>query len=351
MNQSTKKFLTWSTLGLGAALSLRAALRWKRSIDLRGRTAVITGGSRGLGLVLARELARERMKLVICARDEEELERARAHLARSGADVLAIPCDVTDAGAVSSMIQTVLDRFGAVDLLINNAGVIEVGPLEVMSQSDFEHTINTHFWGPLHAMTAVIPSMKARGFGRIANISSLGGRIAVPHLMPYCASKFALAGLSEGMRAELLKDGIHVTTVFPGLMRTGSHVNAEFKGRHRIEYALFSISDSIPLFSISAEKAARKIVDAVRHGDPEAVIGLPAKFFVWLHGNFPGFVMDFGGLLNQILPGPGNSQGRTFSGKESASWIAPSILTALGDAASVRNNESAPYLPNGYSRN
>ena len=90
--------------------------------------------------------------------------------------------------------------------------------------------------------------MKRRGGGRIINIASIGGKIAVPHLLPYVASKFALVGLSEGLRAELARDRIYVTTVSPGLMRTGSHLNALFKGQHKKEFALFSVANASPLF-------------------------------------------------------------------------------------------------------
>jgi short-subunit dehydrogenase len=101
-----------------------------------------------------------------------------------------------------------------------------------------------HFWAPFYAMQAVLPQMRERGAGRIVNISSIGGKVAVPHLAPYCASKFALVGLSKAMRIELAKDNIFVTTVCPGLMRTGSHVNAVFKGQNEKEFAWFSIGNA-----------------------------------------------------------------------------------------------------------
>jgi len=149
------------------------------------------------------------------------------------------------------------------------------------------------------------------------------------------------------MRAELIKGGIHVTTVFPGLMRTGSHVNATFKGRHRIEYALFSISDTLPLFSTSAEYVARQIISAVRHGDPEVVVGLSAKMAVWMHGMGLGLFADLGCLLNRLLPSSGGIQTQVISGRESPSWLSPSILTSLSDAVWARHNEMAPYFQEG----
>src|SRR5204863_2590958 len=128
----------------------------------------------------------------------------------------------------------------------------------------------------VHTTLDVMPDMRARREGRIVNISSIGGKVSVPHLLPYSASKFALVGLSEGLRAELAKDGIVVTTVCPGLMRTGSPRNAQFKGQHRAEYAWFTLSDSMPFFSQSAERAARQILSACRHGEAEVVLSLPA---------------------------------------------------------------------------
>ena len=119
--------------------------------------------------------------------------------------------------------------------------------------------------------------MRRRGFGRIVNITSIGGRVAVPHLAPYSASKFALTGLSDAVRAELAPYGIRVTTVSPGLMRTGSPVNAQVKGQHEAEYAWFAIADSLPGFSIVGRARRRQILSACRYGDPELTITLPAR--------------------------------------------------------------------------
>lgn len=141
-----------------------------------------------------------------------------------------------------------------------------------MTLKDYEDAMKTHFWGPLYAMMAVLPEMRARRAGRIVNISSIGGKVGVPHLAPYCASKFPLTGLSQALHAELATDGIKVTNVCPGLMRTGSPRNATFKGQHRAEYAWFTISDSLPFTSISAERAARQILAACKRGEAEVVL-------------------------------------------------------------------------------
>src|SRR5688500_18964464 len=251
------------TIGIAApvaAIALVAGAKLLRQLtrySFADKVVLITGGSRGLGLVLARELAARGAKIAICARDDDELSRAREDLTARGAEVFDAVCDVREQTEVNKLISDVRWRFGRIDVLINNAGVIQVGPLETQTQLDFEDSMRVHFWAAFYAMQAVLPEMKSRREGRIINISSIGGKIAVPHLAPYCASKFALAGLSSALRAELVQDNIYITTVYPGLMRTGSHINALFKGQHRKEFALFSIVNGLPITSVSAEGAAR----------------------------------------------------------------------------------------------
>jgi len=331
----------WSSaaVAVGLLLGIRTAFRAYRHISLRGKVVLITGGSRGLGLVLARECAKRGAMIALCARDEDELRRAQQDLESRGASVFTAPCDITDADQVDEMIDKVNQHFGRIDVLINNAGSIQVGPMEVMTPKDYEDAMRIHFWAPLHTTLAVLPQMRERHAGRIVNISSIGGKIAAPHLLPYSASKFALVGFSEGLRSELLKDGIYVTTVCPGLMRTGSPRNAMFKSQHRAEHAWFAISDATPGISISAQAAARRIVRALCDGEPEIMVSLSARLAVSFHGLFPGITADLNGLLNRILPGPGGIGERQLPGRESKSAAAPSILTALNERQAVKNNE------------
>jgi short-subunit dehydrogenase len=324
---------------VGGALALREAVRRRRTIDLRGKTVLITGGSRGLGLLMAREAANQGANLAICARDTEELKRAQEDLTRRGARVAAVRCDATNKGQVEAMIRIVHECFGRVDVLINNAGVIQAGPSEVMTPQDYEEAMKVHFWAPLYTTLAVLPEMRRRRSGRIVNISSIGGKVSVPHLLPYSASKFALTGFSEGLRAELAKDGILVTTVCPGLLRTGSARHAYVKGQHRTEYALFSIMDALPLFSMNAERAARQIIAACKRGDPELVLSVQAKLGAAFHGLFPGLTADALGLVNRFLPGPGESGTERVQGKDSESALSPSLLTILNEKAAMNNNE------------
>jgi NAD(P)-dependent dehydrogenase (short-subunit alcohol dehydrogenase family) len=339
MNESWKDTLKLAAVGAGALLAARAVYRRMSEYDLAGKAVLITGGSRGLGLVLARGFADEGASVAICARDPHELERACADLAARGAKVLAVPCDVTDRSQVREMVEVVTRQFGRVDVLVNNAGVIQVGPLESMTLEDFEQAMAVHFWGPLYATLAVLPQMRTRREGRIINVSSIGGRVSVPHLVPYCASKFALAGLSDGMRAELARDGVVVTSVFPGLMRTGSPRNATFKGQHRAEYAWFAISDSLPVSSIKAERAASQIITACKRGQAELVISTQALAAAKFRALFPEATADILATVNRLLPGPGGIGRARAKGRESESALAPSILTTLSEWAARRNNE------------
>src|SRR4030095_2325861 len=147
------------------------------------------------------------------------------------------------------------------------------------------------------------------GVGRILNIASIGGKVAVPHLAPYCASKFALVGLSDSVRAELDQYGIRVTTVCPGLMRTGSPMNAEVKGNHAAEYAWFAISDATPGLSTSAERAAHQIIEARRFGDPARRITLPALVARVLNNALPAAIARAMVLVNRFLPAPAGAEG------------------------------------------
>src|SRR5436190_2450276 len=307
---------------------------------LRDKVVLISGGSRGLGLVLARHICEQHGKVALIARDREELARAKSDLASRRGKVVTIECDLLDRAQIHSAVRTAIDRLGKIDILINNAGIIEVGPLDHMTREDFDRAMRLHFWAPYELISQIVPEMRLWGGGRIVNISSIGGKIGVPHLAPYCASKFALTGLSDSVRGELAKDNILVTTVCPGLMRTGSPFNGWFKGRHRDEFTWFAISDSLPLATIDGTRAARQIIDACRYGDAELVITWPAKLAVIANAGFPEAVALGTSPGNSLLPGPTNESGdQARSGWQSLSDWAPSKLTTLTDRAAAENNE------------
>ena len=342
MNEHQKRNLLVASAGIGALLLASQAWRRRSNFDFAGKSVVITGGSRGLGLVMARQLADQGARLTLIARSEEDLSRAVEDITarQPFSEILAAPADVRRRSEADRAIAQAVDRFGRIDVLINNAGIIQVGPVAHMKLADYNDAMETHFWGPLYTIFAALPRMRSQGEGRIVNISSIGGRISVPHLVPYSASKFALTGLSDGLRYELARHGILVTTVCPGLMRTGSPLNATFKGRHPEEYAWFAISDSLPLATIDASRAAHQILEACRRGDAELVITLQAKLAVVARTMAPELFARVMSYINGLLPPPTGADGdRTKLGRESQSEWAPSRLTAPTYRAAAENNE------------
>ncbi len=336
MNDLLKRVLVLGGIGAATAVAARALVRSYRWFDFRGRHVLVTGGSRGLGLVLARQLVDAGARVTICARTAADLAEAEAELLARGGEVLAIQCDIRNRDDVAEMVEQAAQRFGPVEVLFNVAGTIQVGPLDAMTMQDFEDAMATNCWGPLNTTLAVLPGMKARRWGRIVNVASIGGKQAIPHMLPYTASKFALVGLSNGLRTELRRHGIYVTTVCPTLMRTGSAPRATFKGQHRKEYAWFSIGASLPGITSSAETAARQIITACQNGDREVIVGNP---LYKLQRLAPGLVHEFMQFVAWLLPEMGGIGQQAARGYESYSRISPSILTRLGDTAAVANNE------------
>src|SRR5688572_15832632 len=160
--RDTDNTLLLAAAGLGVFFAARTAVRFSRRFDFGGKTVLITGGSRGLGLLLAREFLDEGANVAICARDSAELERAKAALRGVGrrGRVVTIACDVTDNGQGGQMVREVVAELGSLDVLVNNAGTITVGPMETMTLADYEEAMKTHFWTSLYTTLAALPVMR-----------------------------------------------------------------------------------------------------------------------------------------------------------------------------------------------
>ena len=333
-------------IAFGMGLAARVAPPRQTEADFHGAVALVTGGSRGLGLALSRELAQQGCRLAICARNEAELEAARIDLEQFGGEVLAIPCDVSDQDQVASLVETVTQHYGRIDILINNAGIMVVAPVETLTHADFERVMAVNFWGALNPTLAVLPAMRAQGSGRIVNITSIGGKIAVPHLLPYSCAKFAAVGLSEGLRAEVAGAGISVTTVVPGLMRTGSHLNAEFGGEQQAEYRWFALGASAPYpIAIGADRAARLIVSAARRGQAECTYPISALVAARLSGLLPSVTTNALALVDRLLPQPPPRPAGTSPGAAIEADLDAPLLraaTVLGRAAAAEYKQVPP---------
>ena len=282
-----------------------------------GQIVLITGGSRGLGLALAERYGRSGAKLILAARDVEELISARHTLLDRGAvqspdDVLLIPADLTDPTQAGMLIDHAISHFGRIDVLINNAGIIEVGPVENQPIAAYRRAMATNFFAALHTTHAALPHLlrrnPIRGDAAIVNIASVGGKFAVPHMLPYVASKFALVGFSEGLHAELRHKGIRVTTVCPGLMRTGGEAHAEFAGQTKKEQRWFNLAARTPVLATSVRHAANKIYNAVATGRAEITITPQAWLAARAAGLAPETTQYLASLANHLLlPAPSPS--------------------------------------------
>jgi short-subunit dehydrogenase len=282
------------TLTIAAAAAALAAIRAARSTKLApGSVVVITGGSRGLGLAIASRFAKEQVRLVLASRHMDELQQAQtkllaAHPHLKPENFHLVAADLTHREECERLIAEAITRFGRIDVLVNNAAVIEVGPVESQTLEIFEHTMQINFFAALYATWAALPYMRTQtpltGSRRaaIVNIASIGGKIAVPHMLPYSAAKFALVGFSEGLHAELRLKGIRVTTVCPGLMRTGGEDHAQFVGNVSAEKKWFMFAATTPGVAVTADYAANRIFSAVTQGRAEITISPQA----WLAARF-----------------------------------------------------------------
>ena len=290
-------------VGAGTAYGARLWLRSRRRIDLAGRVVVVTGASSGLGLLVARAASRRGARLALVARDAEALDTAARELIDEGAaDAFAAPADVTDPDAVRAMVDAVIDRYGRIDVLVNVAGVMMVGPLEAMTVEDMRKIVETNLWGGVHCTMAALPHMRNQGGGRIGNVVSVGGKIASPHMMPYTVSKFAFTGFTRAIAPELANENIYVTGLYPGPIRTGGHTHAWFKGDRESEYAWFAAGDVNPLTATSATRIAEGFVEAICNGDPEGPVGLPARLAPMLDGLLPMWSTELGALIDRGMP-------------------------------------------------
>ena len=294
---------------VGATLLTAAAVRALRSKPIAPEAVVlITGGSRGLGLAIANRFARKPVRLVLASRNLAELQQAQStllaqhpHLAPH--DFYLVAADLAQPAECRRLVAEAIARFGRIDILVNNAGIIEVGPIESQSAEAFERAMQVNFFAALHTTWAALPHMRAQeplGGSRrasIVNIASIGGKLAVPHMLPYSAAKFALVGFSEGLHAELRYKGVRVTTVCPGLMRTGGEAHAQFVGDVEFERRWFDFMANTPFIATTAKHAANRIYSAVQRGRAEITITPQA----WLAARVAGLAPETLQLTNALV--------------------------------------------------
>ncbi|MEU3016964.1 SDR family oxidoreductase [Nocardiopsis sp. NPDC007018] len=345
------ELLAWGAAGAVLGVGASALSERRRSGLMNGRVVLITGGSRGLGLQLAREFGASGASVVVCARGREDLDRAVAELNGRGVTAHGVVCDVTDPDAVEKLLDEAERHFGRLDTVVNSAGIMRVGPMESLTEEHFRQAMDVMFWAPFHLSRAATERLR-RTRGGIVNVTSIGAYLSVPHMLPYSAAKHAWAALSEGMAAESARGGVSVTTVVPGLMRTGSHRGVVFSGDPEREYAWFALAAGLPLVSVSAEHAARRIVRATAGRRGFLVISPVARLGMAVHGVAPGFTQASMRVVGRLLPAmPRDAQERPGSeAGQGALGRLVGALTVLNERAGRRMNQRSAVEGRGDER-
>jgi len=191
--------------------------------ELRGKVAVVTGAASGIGLAVSRKAAAEGMQLVVADIEEGPLKAVADELSGGGTEVLAVPTDVCERSSVQALCDATLERFGAVHLLHNNAGVGAGGPLWLISEEDWRWVLGVNLWGVIHGIGVFVPHMVAQAEGHVVNTASLAGLASPPFMGPYNASKHAVVTISETLAKDLRTMGspVGVSVLCPGFVRTG----------------------------------------------------------------------------------------------------------------------------------
>jgi NAD(P)-dependent dehydrogenase (short-subunit alcohol dehydrogenase family) len=260
------------------------------------KVALVTGGSRGLGLEMARILARRGWALALVARDPAGLESARRLLARESpsAPSLSIACDLGRSGSARSAVEACKGAFGRLDLLVNNAGAISPAPFASLSRDTIATSLDLHVLAPAEAMGAAFPLLSAGRRGRVINVSAIEGLVGVPLLAACASGKFGLVGLTESVRAEWASKGVGVTLACPGFLRPagGSGISPKAAPRPPSN-RLPGGADRwmhLPLLSMEVDRAAARILEASERGRPRIVLTPAARALALLHGVAPGLV-------------------------------------------------------------
>jgi short-subunit dehydrogenase len=272
-----------------------------------GARVIITGASSGMGKALAIKLAKDyQAKLVLNARSEGALNLTKDLVEAAGGEAAVVVGDVGSPDLPQKLVDAAFDRFGGIEILVNNAGFAKPGPMQNLTPKDWEDVFQVNFFAPLRLTYLVLPHFIEKKHGTIVNISSVAGKVAVPGSVSYCASKFALTGLSEGTAAEFADKGVNVITVCPGWVRTEFfEKNSVSSTRNPTSMAQKNDLSGLLMrhvLSISSEEAAGEIIAAVqKNKSSEIVLTLPAKAVERIQAIFPAVMAN----VSKLVPNHG----------------------------------------------
>ena len=245
-------------------------------MDYQNKIIVITGASSGIGEAAAIEFAKKGATLVLVSRKEEKLREVEKKLSKFDSKIHVIPCDVSNKSDVNEMSQQVIEKFGRVDVLVNNAGFAIYGSVKDLSIEDIESQMATNYFGMVYCIKNFLPTMIEQNSGHIVNVASVAGSFGLPGIASYCASKFAMLGFSEGLKHELNKTNIGVTVVSPIMVRTNFFDHPSFENMPKYSPT-----------SLSPQTVAKAIVKAANSSRLEIIVPSFVRGAVWAKHTFP----------------------------------------------------------------
>lgn len=288
---------------LGVAGTAAAVYAWRqraRRRHVQGRTVLITGGSRGLGLELARKFLAAGAQVALCARNQADLERARQQLAPGGGLVSIHVADISNPQAVERLVSDVTARWGRLDILVNNAGVFMGGPMALMRLDDYQRMLRVNLIGTITVTEACRPYLERHG--GVITIVSAAGLLPAPHLAPYAVSKAGVSMYAQLLEVELASRGLETMAVYPSYMPTGSTYSADYRGAVAAEQRVVQRLMHMPFISVDHRRAGSIILNAWLSGRRVVVYPAVARFSIILTNLMPEFALRMMRLANRFYP-------------------------------------------------
>lgn len=290
-------------------------------MDYSGKVVVITGASSGIGRESAHQFAKSHASVVLISRDKDKLEGVSEELSVYKTKRLVCPCDVSDRKQVDLTCKKILEEFGRVDVLVNNAGFGIYGTIENLKTDEIESQIGTNYLGMVYCTKALLPKMLECRSGHIVNVASVAGSFGIPGMSAYCASKFAMLGFSESLYHELKSKGVGITVVSPIMVRTNFFDNKSFNKMPRYTHAL------------SAKTVAKAVLRAASSPRLEIVVPQYVRAAIWFKQTFPY-------LVNPIIGAIFGRSIKKYSDKKDADYSSDSSAPDESESTSI-NSRSA----------
>lgn len=279
-NNKLQNIAKFAIVGYGAYKLFKTSSRTAKREKLAGNVVVITGASAGIGKSYAYAFAEEGCNLVLASRSKSKLTEISNDLIKKyNVKVIVVPTDVADEKQAKDLIDIALEEFDHIDILINNAGIGAYGYIHTTSIEDMKKLMDVNYWGMVHCTHAALASMIRRRKGRIVNVSSVVGKIAMPAMGAYSATKFAMEGFSDSLRIEMKKFGIGVTVICPTTTKT------DF-----VENAVEGTNLKLESFGMSSERVAKETINAILDDKRDHVLGIGENLGVKINNTFPGII-------------------------------------------------------------